>query len=118
MHAPDAADTSKHYRFPMYVLCYREDGEELIVDVELENLLCVCFYHNKELAELAVEQADTKDGPCHHLSRIDDKARLIEVLTAIPREVGNIIWNKQLEAAGTFELQAINCFLGWVIRHT
>lgn len=110
----------RNLRFPIYALCSHDDNQpdqDLLLVGEVESHQCVIFYHNKELAELAVEQADAQYGPGHNLLCIGGKDRLIEVLKAVPHEVRHIVWNKQLEAAGTFDMQIIDCLLGWQIRH-
>jgi hypothetical protein len=117
---PTPGDEGQNLRFPIYALCVRHADQldqEFLAPGEVDGRKCVVFYHNKELAELAVEQAAIQSGQKHHLLTIDDKNYLIEVLKAIPHEVRHIVWNKQLEAAGMFDMQVIDCLLGWQIRH-
>src|SRR4051794_31058415 len=90
----------RNIRFPIYALCNHNPdrpNEDFLAQGEVEGHQCVVFYHNNELAELAVEQASKKSSERHHLVTIDDKQNLIEVLTAIPHDVRHVLWNKQLE---------------------
>ena len=118
-----SSNEGRHLRFPIFALCWSDPtrpGDDLLLDGEVEGRKCILFYHNKELAELAVEQANRKDQESpHHLLPIDSKEYLIEILKAVPagpEGVDHIVWDKQLEAAGTFDCQIINCFLGWLLR--
>jgi hypothetical protein len=117
---PIIKDERRELTFPIYALCICDASRRdqyFLAQGEIEGLESVIFYHNKELAELAVEQATKQTDQEHELLVIADKDHLIEVLKIIPHEVRHIVWNKQLEATGVFDLQIIDCLLGWQIRH-
>jgi hypothetical protein len=113
-------DEGRNLRFPIYALCIEDPDQpdqDFLAEGDLDGRRCVAFYHNQELAELAVEQAARQTEMRHHLLRIDGKDYLIDILKTIPHEIRWIVWNKQLEAAGMYDMQVIDCLLGWQIRH-
>lgn len=113
-------DEARNLLFPVFALCERRPDrpeQDCLVRGEIGGNLAVLFFHNKELAELAVEQANDRAGREHCLLVIRDRQRLIEVLTAIPHEVRTVSWNKAPDSAGAFDMQVLDTLLGWLIRH-
>lgn len=116
-----ASADNDNLRFPVWALCLESELNlegELFVIGDVDGVECLMMYRNEELAELVVEQANSQYADKKHkLLTYDNRQDFTEQLQVIPHKYRHICWNKPLGASGTFQLQVIDCLLGWLIRH-